>query len=447
MAIKIHPVSGFDEVGKTMIVTEVGDDAFAFDMGLYIPALVQLEENRGKYTEKLLRSIKALPDDLVLNSRNVINKIRGILIGHAHLDHVGGVPFLENRYNANVYGTPFTTAFLEELLADNRIQMKNKAITVPLDTTVRIKGKNKDYEVEFINITHSTIQTAIIAVHTPSGIIVYANDFKMDDTPVLGQKPNYQSLKRLAKEGVKLLIIDCLYSREDGKTPSEEVAREKLRRVLNEQKGEKNGLFVTTFSSHIARLKSITEFGKKINREVLFLGRSLNKYTNAAKKANSCPYQNDMKNMSYSNQVLKTLKMAQNERGKYLIVCTGHQGEKGSILDRIARGVLPYKLTQKDHIVFSSRTIPTPETFKSKEELLKNILPTGATVSEDIHVSGHGQKEDLKQLIELLQPEHIIPSHGHHGLLSPVVKVAQEIGYVPGKTIHLVSNGQELEIK
>ncbi len=446
MTLKVYPVSGFDEVGKTMIVTDLGDDAFAFDMGLYIPALVALEENRGKYTEKLLRSIKALPHDDELK-KEVMNKVRGILIGHAHLDHVGGVPFLEQHYNANVYGTPFTTAFLEELLADNNIKMKNKAITVPLDTQVQIRGKQKSYEVEFINITHSTIQTAIIAVHTPKGVIVYANDFKMDDTPVIGDKPNYESLKRLAKEGVKLLIIDCLYSREDGKTPSEEVAREKLRKVLNEQKGQKNGLFVTTFSSHIARLKSITEFGKKINREVLFLGRSLNKYTNAAKKASSCPYQNDMKNISYRNQVLKTLKKSQEERGKYLIVCTGHQGETGSILDRIARGVLPYKLTPKDHIVFSSRTIPTPETYKSKEALVKNLIRTGCEITEDIHVSGHGQKQDLKQLIELLQPEHIIPSHGHHGLLSPVVKLAQEIGYVPDKTIHLVRNGQELEIK
>jgi len=444
--IKVHPVSGFNEVGKTMIVTEVGDDAFAFDMGLYIPALVALEENRGKYTEKLLRHIKALPDDLILDKRGLVNKIRAILIGHAHLDHVGGVPFLESRYKADVYGTPFTAAFLEELLNDSGMKMKNKIHSVNPDSSVHVEGKQK-YEVEFINITHSTIQTALVAVHTPQGVIVYANDFKMDDTPVLGNKPNYASLKRIAKEGVKLLIVDCLYSRAEGKTPSEEVARQKLRDVMFDSHNQGSGMFVSTFSSHIARLKSVVEFGKKLNREVVFLGRSLNKYNNAAKKAGQCPYQNDIKTLTYRNRILKTLKEAQEDRGKYLIVCTGHQGEVGSILDRISRGVLPYKLSNKDHVIFSSRTIPTPETFKTKGALLKGLKSFGTEIFEDVHVSGHGQREDLRQLIGLLQPEHIIPSHGHHGLLSPVVGLAQEMGYVPGKTIHLVSNGDILEIK
>jgi ribonuclease J len=444
--LKIHPISGFDEVGKTMIVVETENDAFVLDMGLYLPALVSLVENSGGYTEKLLRSVKALPDDISMKNE-LKNKIRAILIGHAHLDHVGAVPFMEHHYNADIYGTPFTMAVLDELVRDGKMTLKNKIRPVQVNGEVSIKGKKQDYKVEFINITHSTLQTALVAIHTPSGIIVYANDFKMDETPVMGEKPNYEAIRRIAKEGVKLLIIDSLYSRAEGKTASEEEARKGLRDVMMNQGNKDKGMIITTFSSHIPRLKSIVEFGKKINREVVFLGRSLNKYNMAAKRINMLPYEKQITTVTYRNQVFRTLKNIAANRKNYLVVCTGHQGEPGSILDRLSRSQLPYKLNPRDQVIFSSRTIPTPENLLAKEILLKQLYKSGAEVFEDIHVSGHGQKGDLKELINLLQPEHVIPSHGHHGIVSPIMPLLEELGYKKDKTAHILENWQTLDLK
>ncbi|MBS3074395.1 MBL fold metallo-hydrolase [Candidatus Pacearchaeota archaeon] len=444
--IKIHPVGGADEVGKFMTIVEVGDDAFVFDMGLYMPALVSRAERNGALTEKILRAMGALPDDLSVKEE-LRNKIRGILIGHAHLDHIGAVPYIEHRYNAGIYGTPFTMAVLDELVKDSKISLKNRTNSVQPDTSVLVRGKHKEYEVEFINMTHSTLQTAVIAVHTPKGIVAYANDFKMDDTPVMGGKPNYGALKRLAGEGVKVLIVDSLYAKSEGKTPSEEEARKMLRHVMLNEDNKGKGMIVTTFSSHIPRLKSIVEFGKKLNREIVFLGRSLNKYTNAARRVNQCPYDKDIKIVTYRNQVFKFLKKAAQSKKDYLIVCTGHQGEPGSVLERISRGELPYKLSPKDHIIFSSRTIPTPETIASKEAILKRLYKSGAEIFEDVHVSGHGHKEDLRELIKLLRPEHIIPSHGHQGIVSQIIPLVQEMGYEKGRTVHLLENGKALELK
>jgi len=189
-------------------------------------------------------------------------------------------------------------------------------MSVKPNDSITIKGK-ENYKVEFVNITHSTIQSTMIAVHTKSGVVLYANDYKFDNTPTFGDKPNYQRLKQLSKIGIKALIVDCLYANDDRKTPSERIARGLLEDVLFTTENYKSGMVITTFSSHIARLKTIVEFGKRLDREVVFLGRSLNKYVSAADVIGKAPCKNQIQIVKYRRQMEKVLQRINKNKRKY----------------------------------------------------------------------------------------------------------------------------------
>ena len=351
---------------------------------------------------------------------------------------------LANRYN-EIIATPFTIEVLKSLLQDSSQTIKNKLVPIKLNQSYTIKGK-KNYKIELINMTHSTIESTMIAVHTPEGIVAYANDYKLDNAPVFGEKPNYQRMKELAKMGIKVLIVDCLYAPDDRKTPSEKIAKGLLEDVFFTTDNSKSGIIVTTFSSHIARLKTITELGRRLNREVVFLGRSLNKYVTAATKVGKAPFKNQIRLITYRKQLEKSLKRINHNKKNYLIVCTGHQGEPGSILDRISRNQLPLTISPDDHVIFSSKTIPSPINEVNREQLGKRLVKHKARIFDNVHVSGHGGREDLRDLIKILQPEHIIPSHGDISKLTAGAELAEEMGYNLNKTVHLMSNGKSLII-
>src|SRR3989344_4543716 len=147
--MRIVPVGGFDEVGRNMTVVDMGEDAVIFDCGLYLPPIVELEEAEKIYTEKRLRAIGAIPDDLILDRLGLRSKVRAIIPSHAHLDHIGALPFIANRYNADIIATPFTIEVLRTLIHDEKINLKRKLITVQPNGHYYVKGKNKDYKVEF----------------------------------------------------------------------------------------------------------------------------------------------------------------------------------------------------------------------------------------------------------------------------------------------------------
>jgi len=202
--MKIHTIGGFNEVGKNMTVVDMGDDVVIFDAGLYLPAVIELQEEEIQpqtYSEKKLRSIGALPDDKILDKLGLKNKVRAILLGHAHLDHIGAIPYLSYRYKAPVVGTPFTIAVLKKILQDEKIKIPNKIKTVNPNSSFTIKGKKRNYKVEFINVTHSTLQTSMMALHTPQGVVLYANDFKLDNTPVWGCPQTIMLLKEFQNKG------------------------------------------------------------------------------------------------------------------------------------------------------------------------------------------------------------------------------------------------------
>ncbi|MBT4165687.1 RNase J family beta-CASP ribonuclease [archaeon] len=441
--MKIYSIGGYNEVGKNMTAIDLGEDVILFDCGFFLPPIVELENSERAYTEKKLRAIGAVPSDMLLDKLNLREKVRAIIPSHAHLDHIGAIPFLGHRYNAEVIGTPFTIEVLKTLLKDENIHLKNKLRVVQPNSFCYVQGKNKRYKVDFINITHSTIHCSLIALHTPEGIILYANDFKLDNNPTMGKKPNYEKLKEIGKEGVKVLIVDSLYSGDQRKTASEKIAKTLLEEVLLTTNNENAGLIITTFSSHIARLKSIVEFGKKLNRKIVFLGRSLNKYVGAATRVDMCPFRKDIEIATYRKQLESKLKQINKKREEYLVVCTGHQGEPGSILDRLSRNKLPFQFNKADHIIFSSSVIPAPSNIENREKLDMRLRKRGTRLFNNIHVSGHAGREDLRDFLNLLNPENIIPSHGSHDKIGPMVDLAKELGYKP-KNIHLIDNQQKL---
>jgi len=443
--MKIYTIGGYDEVGKNMTVVELDDDAFIFDCGFFLPPIVALEEQERVYSEKNLRAIGAVPNDHHL-PQEVRKKVRAIIPSHAHLDHIGGIPYLGYRYNAEVIATPFTLEVLKMLYNNESVPMRNKLVPMHPNSSYTIQGKNRKYVLDFINITHSTIQTSMLALHTPDGIFLYSNDFKFDNTPILGLPPNYDKLREIGKEGVKAMVVDSLYSGDNRKTASEKVARSLLEDVMLTTSNDKAGMVVTTFSSHIARLKSIVEFGKKLDRQIVFVGRSLSKYVTAARNIKMCPFANDIRLLTYRKQVEKTLKRVNENRSKYLVVCTGHQGEPGSALDKISRNLMPFKVQSQDHVIFSSSVIPTEVNIQNRKDLDERLKKRGVRMFNNVHVSGHAGREDLRDFVNMVNPEHVFPAHGEHAKCMPMVELCKELGYVPGKNVHLMSDSKEIKI-
>lgn len=441
MSIEIRAVGGYNEIGRNMTAIKVDNEVIVLDMGLHLDNYIAYTEDEDivNLSASELIGAQAVPDISLISEWK--DKVKAIIPTHAHLDHVGAIPYLAKKFKSPILCTPFTAEVIKAILRDEKIKMKNPIKPLNSNSVYHISDNLK---IEFINMTHSTPQTVVVVLHTKKGSVVYANDFKFDNFPVLGKKPNFNKLREISGN-CQCLIVDCLRAKEAVKTPSESVAREMLKDVLLGTESNGKAIITTTFSSHLARLKSIVEFGKQMNRKVVFLGRSLSKYVRAGEAAGVISFSREVELAKRGRHVRNLLKDIEANRKKYLVVVTGHQGEQKGVLSRMATGELPFRFEEEDYIIFSSSVIPSPSNMRDRKRLEESFKGKNLRIFKDIHVSGHAAREDLRDLINIIKPKNIIPAHGDSGMKAALRDLALEMSYKK-EGIFLIKDGDRVMV-
>ncbi|MCB9370952.1 RNase J family beta-CASP ribonuclease [Candidatus Woesearchaeota archaeon] len=443
--MKFYTLGGCDEAGRNMMAFEIGEEIIICDMGLQLSNLVLYNDavDSMSLDEMIEKNIVADPKQIMDKK----DKVKAIVVSHAHLDHVGAVQYMASLFNCPIYGTPFTIEVLKVLMKSARSvkePLRNKFIKVNVNSSFTLPS---GIEVEFVNVTHSIPQAAMIAMHTPEGVILYANDFKFDNRPALGQRTNYDRLKELNEEGIKLLVVDSVRSNLKRKTLSEIVVKEMLRDVFIETDiVNTQAVLITTFASHITRLKSIMELTAELNRKLVFLGRSISKYCKAARNAGIIDFKEKGVVIAESpSEVNKWLDMVNKNKKEYIVVCTGHQGEPNAVLSRIAEGRTPFELKEDDKVIFSSEVIPTQVNIEARQILDAKLETFRCKIFKDIHVSGHASREDHRDLLNMIKPQNICPVHGHVRLKEGMIELAEEFGYKRGENLWVLPDHEVKE--
>ncbi|MCZ7397653.1 MAG: RNase J family beta-CASP ribonuclease [Candidatus Methanoperedens sp.] len=442
--IGIIAVGGYNEMGKNMTGIRIDNDIIVLDMGLQLDR-VQIHEDveiDKMHSMDLIR-LGAIPDDTVMNE--VGGKVKAIVCTHGHLDHIGAIPKLAHRYKAPIIATPYTSELVKHEISDERkFDVTNQVIPLKIGGRYNL---TQDIQIEFIRIQHSIVDSAFAAIHTPDGVILYASDFKLDRTPTIGAPPDFARLKNLGKEGVKAMITESTNSGLSGKTPSEQIAKDLVRDVLLGTEETDSGVLITTFSSHVSRINAIIQAAEEMNRIPVLLGRSMERYLTIAQKMGYIKFPQNLEVHGSRNAVEKALKrIALEGKKKFLPITTGHQGEPDAILTRIANGETQYRIESGDKVIFSANAIPNPMTLANRYALETKLKMAGARVYDNVHVSGHASKEDHWELLRMVNPEQVIPSHGNMTMHASYVELAEDAGYVFGDTVHIMRNGEEMVI-
>lgn len=436
--MKFYAIGGYNEVGKNMSAVEVNGDVVILDMGIHLDKIITMEEEQRLSSTKKLIDAGALPNDSILEKKNV----QAIILSHAHLDHAGATHRLAERYDCPIIGTPFTLEVVKRLLKDEKKSFLIKNLhTVNVGETVPISS---NFEAEFINMTHSTPQTSLIALHTKEGVVTYLNDYKLDNNPTLGQSPDYKRIKQLGKQGVKLHVSECVRVEELSRTPSEYVAKIMVRDAIERAYEDNTGVVITTFASHIARLRSIIEANKN-RRKIIMFGRSLFDYVTAANELGLI----NIEGITIHKKrkvIARELDVVKTNPNDYLIIATGNQGEPNSVLSRIGRKEFKFRFRKEDQVIFSSDIIPNPLNRANRYILERNLKEQSVRVFENVHVSGHAQREDHRDVLRMLSPEYVLPNHGETERLASYAALAMEEGYRMGDTVRILYNGAVVEI-
>jgi len=373
--------------------------------------------------------------------------VQAIVPTHGHLDHIGAISKLAHRYDAPVVATPFTIELVKQQIeGEEKFGVQNDLVKMEAGETMTIGDQ---VELEFVNVTHSIIDAINPVLHTPEGAIVYGLDKRMDHTPVIGDPIDMDRFREIGREGNGVLayIEDCTNAGKKGRTPSESVARRHLKDVINSMEDYDGGIVATTFSSHIARVHSLVEFAKDIGRQPVLLGRSMEKYSGTAERLGFVDFPGDLGMYGHRKSVDRTFKRIMNEgKENFLPVVTGHQGEPRAMLTRMGRGETPYELDKGDKVIFSARVIPEPTNEGQRYQSEKLLGMQGARIYDDIHVSGHLNREGHYEMLDALQPSHVIPAHQDMSGFSDYVNLAESEGYEMGRDLHVSRNGNIISL-
>ena len=337
----------------------------------------------------------------------------GIILTHAHEDHIGAIAHIWPQIKCKIFSTPFTAVLIKEKFKEKRIDIGNNLKIVNLNGTVDLKP----FKVEFITLTHSILEPNGLRIETPSGNILHTGDWKCDPNPLIGDKINSKRLKEIGDKGVLAMICDSTNVFSIGRAGSELDVRKSL---LNLMSRLKKRIIVTSFASNVARMETIFYCAEKLGRQISLVGRSMHKIYKAAKE---CGYLKNIMNPIDSRDAKKI------SREKIVYLCTGSQGEPMGAMMRIASYVHPDVFIEKgDSVIFSSKIIPGNERklYKLHNQLVRDGIEVISEESDFVHVSGHPNREDLNDMYDWVRPKAVIPVHGEHRHMKEHINFAKE---------------------
>lgn len=418
--LKVISLGGLQEIGKNMTVLEYENDIIVIDSGMGFP------------DEDMLGIDLVIPDIsyLVKNA----DKIRGILITHGHEDHIGAIPYVLSEINVPIYGTRLSLGIIEGKLLENSPGYEPDLYTVEAGDVINLGV----FKAEFIHVNHSIADACAISIKTPVGTVFHTGDFKIDVSPIDGQMIDLTRIGEIGKAGVELLLCESTNAERSGYTLSERTVGSSLERIFSQYEDKR--LVIATFSSNVHRVQQIIDASARHGRRVAVTGRSMVNVIGAAA---------ELGYMDLPDGVLIDLyEIKRFKPEEICIITTGSQGEPMSALYRMAFSEHDrVKLTSGDVVVLSSSAIPGNEKFVGKiiNALVKNGVKVVNDSVEEVHVSGHACREEIKLMMSLLKPKYFMPIHGEARHLYANKEIAEFMG-IPSQNIFISDIGKILEI-
>lgn len=415
--IKVIPLGGLEQIGMNMTAFEYEDSIIVVDCGLSFPE------------DDMYGIDLCIPDITYL--KNNIEKVKGFFITHGHEDHIGAIPYVFKDINVPLYATKLTMGLIDRKLDEHNLlsQVRRKVVTYGQHINAGC------FRVEFIKTNHSIADAAALAIYVGGEIIVHTGDFKVDYTPVFGDAIDLARLGEIGKKGVLALMCDSTNAERPGFTASEKSVGKAIDNIFNEHTNSR--IIIATFASNVDRVQQIINSAHKVGRKVAVEGRSM---VNIIETASELGY------LQIPEHTLVDLGEIKNYPDEMTcLITTGSQGESMAALSRMADGRhAKIKIKKGDTIVFSSHPIPGNE--KAVTKVINSLEKLGANVIfQDVHVSGHACREEIKLIYTLVNPKFSLPVHGEYKHLMAQASIAKELGY-DDEHIKILSSGDILEI-
>ena len=418
-SLRIIPLGGLGEIGKNITAIEYEDEIIVIDCGISFPD----EDMYG--IDLVIPDIKYLLDNK--------DKVKGLFLTHGHEDHIGAIPYILKQINMPVYGTKLTIGLVESKLKEHDMLSKTNLIPISPGESIKL---NK-LIIEFIRVTHSIAESCALAIHTPIGTVLHTGDFKIDYTPIDGKVMDLNRIAQLGQEGILLLMADSTNVERAGHSLSEKIIGETLNRIISNANGR---VIVATFASNIHRMQQIADASMMYNRKIVFSGRSMENISNVAM---------DLGYLHIPKESIVGIEdLNRYPSDKITIITTGSQGEPMAGLSRIAYGSHRHISIEQDDLFIISAS-PIPGNDKLVSRVINQLYRKGVEVIyedlEDIHVSGHAYKEELKLIHTLVKPKYFMPVHGEYRHLKHHSDLALKLG-MDKSNVFTLETGQVLEI-
>ncbi len=398
------PLGGSGEIGMNMNLyaygTEENQKWIIVDMGVTfadesVPGVDLIYPDAGFIIEK--------KDDLL-----------GIVLTHAHEDHIGSISHIWPKLKCKIYATPFTAVLIQEKFKEKKIDITNYLKIVELNSKIKLGP----FEIDFVTLTHSILEPNGLSITTPEGVILHTGDWKVDPNPLIGNKVDEKKLRSIGEKGVIAMICDSTNVFSPGRAGSEKDVRESLFKIIS---SKKKRVLVTSFASNVARMESIFYIAKQTKRNISLVGRSMHRIYKAAKQ---CGYLNDVIEPVDPRDASKI------SRDRIILLCTGSQGEPMGALNRVANDIHPdVNIESGDTVIFSSKIIPGNEKklYALQNSMVKRDIEVITEENAFVHVSGHANREDLKDMYQWVKPKCVIPVHGEHRHMKEHISFAKEM--------------------